>query len=61
MEELLACEECLAPVVDNKVCNACGTLLCEKCRYTDEDIVFCFECFAVRQEEYQRESALEKE
>jgi len=56
MKELLACEECLAPVVDNKVCDACGDALCEKHRYTDEGIVFCFECFVVRQEEYRRET-----
>jgi len=60
-EKTLTCEKCLVPVPDNKACSDCGDALCENHHYTDEGIVFCFECFAVRQEEYQRESALEKE
>src|SRR2546421_4708616 len=51
--ESLSCEKCLALVIDNKVCDECGVALCKKCRYTDEDIVFCFGCFQERQREYQ--------
>ena len=56
--EALSCEKCLVLVIDNKVCDECGVALCKKCRYTDEGIVFCFECFQERKEEYQREETL---
>jgi hypothetical protein len=58
-EESLICDVCSKLVPDRKVCDACGDALCMEHRHDDEGIAFCFECFQVRQEEYQREEEFE--
>jgi predicted nucleic acid binding AN1-type Zn finger protein len=47
-EELLQCDDCSEASFIIETCDNCGDKLCMDCQYLDEDIVFCFQCFAER-------------
>jgi hypothetical protein len=54
-EDETICVACLHPTMDGQTCDSCGDVLCLDCRYYDEDIAFCLECFIDRQREYKYE------